>query len=143
MLFRKSDNANCYHSNFVSEGLYHLCKQHGMQLLRYDYDRDNATSKASLRNYVDARNDLANANDIYSGLCYASGVSGKVAVIDIDKKNRQSCGTRNTITQYHSFKFQEDTIQIWRYFDIDEGVEVPYFDSIKVTSGAVIKKKSV
>ena len=92
MLFWKSDNANCYHSNFAAERLYHLCKQHGIQLLRYDYiepskgkdqcDRESATAKALLRNYVDARNDLANANDIYSGLHYASGVANdKVAVI--------------------------------------------------------------
>ena len=91
MLFCKSDNANCYHSNFAAERLYHLCKQHGIQLLRYDYiepskgkdqcDRESATAKALLRNYVDARNDLANAN-IYSGLHYASGVANdKVAVI--------------------------------------------------------------
>ena len=45
------------------------------------------------------------------------------------------------ITQYHSFKFQEDTVKIWRYFDISEGVEVPYSDSVQVISGAVIIKK--
>ena len=39
------------------------------------------------------------------------------------------------ITQYHSFKFQEDTVKIWRYFDISEGVEVLYSDSIEVISG--------
>ena len=60
MLFGKSDNANCYHSNFATERLYHLCKQHGIQLLRYDYiepskgkdqcDRESATAKALLRN---------------------------------------------------------------------------------------------
>ena len=92
MLFCKSDNANCYHSNFVAERLYHLCKQHGIQLLQYVYnepskrkdqcDRESATAKAFLRNYVDAGNDLANANDIYSGLHYISGVANaKKAVI--------------------------------------------------------------
>ena len=95
MLFHKSNNAYCYHSNFAAEGLYHLCKQHGMQLLRYGYneaskgkdqDRASAIGKTLLRNYVDAGNDLANANDIYSGLHYTLGVSGKVAVIDIDTK---------------------------------------------------------
>ena len=60
MLFGKSDNVNCYHSNFATERLYHLCKQHGVQLLRYDYiepskgkdqcDRESATAKALLRN---------------------------------------------------------------------------------------------
>ena len=69
MVFFKSDNANCYHSNFAAERLYHLCKKHGIQLLRYDYnepskgkgqcDRDSATTKAY----------------IYSGLHYASGVA--------------------------------------------------------------------
>ena len=47
------------------------------------------------------------------------------------------------ITQYHSFKFQADTIKISRYFDIGEGVELPYSDSIEVISGAVIKKKKI
>ena len=95
---------------------------------------------------MDAGNDLANANDIYSGLHYASGVANvKVAVIDIDKKKIGKVVAEEIpfITQYHSFKFQEDTIKIWRYFDIGEGVELPYSDSIEVISGAVIKKKSV
>ena len=155
MLFCKSDNANCYHINFAAEGLYHLCKQHGIQLLRHDYnepskgkdqcDRDSATVKALLRNYVDAVNDLANANDIYSGLHYALSVTNaKVAVIDIDQKIRKVAAQEIPFTtQYHSFKFQEDTIKIQRYFDIGEGVEVPCFDSIEVISGAVIKKISV
>ena len=67
--------------------------------LRYDYnepskgkdqcDRESATAKALLKNYVDAGNDLANAKDIYSGLHYASRVANaKVAVVDTDKKNR-------------------------------------------------------
>ena len=47
------------------------------------------------------------------------------------------------ITQYHPFKFQEDTNKICNYFDIGEGVEVPYSDSIKVISGVAIKKNSV
>ena len=128
MLFCKSDNANCYHSNFAAEGFYHLCKQHGIQLLRYDYnepskgkdqcDRESATAKALLRKYVDAGNDLANANDIYSGLHYASGVANaKVAVIDIDKKVGKVVAQEIPfITQYRSFKFQEDTIKVWRCF---------------------------
>ena len=95
----KSDDGNCYHSNFAAEGLYHLYKQHCTQLLRYDYnepskgkdqcDRESATAKALLKNYVDAGNDLANAKDIYSGLHYASRVANaKVAVVDTDIKNR-------------------------------------------------------
>ena len=85
MIFCKSDNANCYHSTFAADGLYHLCKQHGIQLLRNDYnkpskgkdqcDKESATAEALLRNYMDAGNELANANDIYAGLHYASGVA--------------------------------------------------------------------
>ena len=45
--------------------------------------RDSATAKALLRNNADARNDLTNANDIYSSLHYAlEVVNTKVAVID-------------------------------------------------------------
>ena len=95
-----------------------------MCILRYDYnepskgkyqcDGESATAKALLSKYVDAGNDLANANDIYSGLHYASGVANaKVAMIDIDKKVGKVVAQEIPfITQYHSFKFQEDTIKI-------------------------------
>ena len=147
MLFCKSDNANCYHSNFAAEGLYNLCNQRDIQLLRYDCnkpskgknrcDRGSATAKTLLRSDVAAGNGLANANDICNGLHFASGfANAKVAVIDIDKKMGKVVTQEIPfITQYHSFKFQDDTIKIWRYFDIGEGVEMPYFDSIEVTSG--------
>ena len=62
-----------------------MCNQHGIQLLQYFYnepskrkdqcDRESATAKTLLRNYVDAGNDLVNANDIYSVLHYISGVA--------------------------------------------------------------------
>ena len=86
---------------------------------------------------------LANVNDIYSALHYASSIANaKVAVIDIDKEVSKVVAQEIPfITQYHSLKFWEHAIKIWRYFDIGEGVEVPYSDSIEVISGAVIKKK--
>ena len=99
-----------------------------MCILRYDYnepskgkdqcDGESATAKALLRKHVDAGNNLANANDIYSGLHYASGVANaKVAMIDIDKKVGKVVAQEIPfITQYHSFKFQEDTIKVWRCF---------------------------
>ena len=52
MLFCKSDNANCYHSTFAAEGLYHLCKQHDIQLLRYDYNEPQVKEKTSVMGKV-------------------------------------------------------------------------------------------
>ena len=98
--------------------------------------KGSVTAKVLLRNYVDAGSDLTNANDIYKGFHYAlSAANSKMAVTDIDKK-QVKLEEIPFIIQFYSCKFQDNTIKIWRYFDIGEGVEVPYSDSTEIVSGA-------
>ena len=37
-LFGKSDNAGCYHGNFILEATYKLCKNYNFDLIRYDFN---------------------------------------------------------------------------------------------------------
>ena len=37
-LFAKSDNASCYHGNYLPQALYQLCKEQDITLVRYDYN---------------------------------------------------------------------------------------------------------
>ena len=77
-LLTKSDNAGCYHGNFSAESVYNLCKKKGIKLLRYDFnepccgkdqcDRESAAAKNIIRSYVDAGNDLLNAEQLHKAL---------------------------------------------------------------------------
>ena len=95
-LFAKSDNAGCYHGNYSAESMYHLCQKRNIQLLRYDFnepccgkdqcDRESAAAKSILRSFIDAGNDVMNAEDVYEGLHYGFGMKNtKVAVAKIEK----------------------------------------------------------
>ena len=151
-LYAKSDNAGCYHANGAAEGLHYICNQHGLKLLRYDYnepskgkdqcDRDSAAAKTVLRSYVDAGNDIQSAEDIYNGLHYASGVcNAKVGVIEIDRSKTEFLAQDVPgIMQYHSFEFNDNHIKFWRYFDVGEGVAIPYSKKVIFVSGAVVIK---
>ena len=113
MTFCKSDNANCYHSIFAADGLYHLCKQHGIQLLRNDYnepskgkdqcDKESATAEALfIWMLVMNLHMLMTYMVVFTILQVLQ--TQKVAVIDIDKKIRKVVNTqRDTIYYLVSF----------------------------------------
>ena len=103
----KSDNAGCYHGNFSAESIYNLCKKKGIRLLRYDFnepccgkdqcDRESAAAKNIIRSYVDAGNDLLNAEHLHESLHYGLGMkSSKVAVAQLNNAEMTITGTKIT-----------------------------------------------
>ena len=99
----KSDNAGCYHGNFVLEALYKMCKAVEICLLRYDYnepckgkdqcDRQIAGAKTVINSYVDSGHDVVSANHVFDALLYGNGIRNtKVGVIESDHRVRnQKC----------------------------------------------------
>ena len=97
-LFAKSDNASCYHGNYLPQALYQLCKEQDIMLVRYDYnepckgkdqcDCECVGLKTILKSYVDSVNNAECANDIFIALNQSKGLKNKkIAVIEIDKAN--------------------------------------------------------
>ena len=150
-VFTKSDNAGCYHTSLSPEALYGMCKNEGIQLLRYDYnepckgkdqcDRESASAKAVIRSYIDAGNDLMSSLDVFNSMHYGSGVKdAMVCVAEIDDAKASLTGAKvKNFTAYHSIMFEEDGMRMWRYFDVGEGIFQPYLD-VKFVSGIKIIK---
>ena len=125
-LYTKSDNAGCYHTSYSPEALYFMCKQKGMELLRYDYnesckgkdqcDRESAAAKTILRSYVDAGNDLMTAEDIYEAMHYGIGVKYvMISVAEIDSTVSSVSGPKvSSFTSYHSIAFTDEGMRLWR-----------------------------
>ena len=137
-VYIKSDNAGSYHGNYCLKVLYNICKNKNIKLLRYDYnepccgkdqcDRESAAAKSLLRSFVDAGNDITTANDIYKGLQYGFGLkNASVGVKEYDNSATiLSASKIQKISQYHSFQFSDTGIQMWRYFQVSEGENIPF-----------------
>ena len=145
-LFAKSDNASCYHGNFIYEALFKLCKSRSLQLLRYDFnepckgkdqcDRESAGAKTVINSYVDNGNDVINAVGAYDALHYGRGIKNtKVAVIESNVEEASLTGAKiKNISAYHSIKFSEDHMKLYRYYDIGPGVKVSFKPDHAVTT---------
>ena len=137
-IFCKSDNASCYHGNYVLEALYKLAKHFDISLMRYDYnepcrgkdqcDRESSGIKTILNSFVDAGNDVISADDLYESVHYGNGVKkGKISVAEIDADVSNLSGKKITnISDYHSVKFCDNHMYLYRYYDIGEGIKVSY-----------------
>ena len=132
-MYAKSDNASSYHGNFVLEELHNICKQKNIRLMRYDYnepcrgkdqcDREAARYKSLMRSYVDAGNNILNAEDIFKSFHYSSGMKNvAVAVAQVDSHTPMIGEKIPKISNYHSFEFHDDYMIMWRYFGIGSGV---------------------
>ena len=97
-LYTKSDNAGCYHGNYLDEAMYILCRQKGIKLLNYDYnepccgkdqyDHEGAAAKSIIRSFTDSGNDLLDEDDLFKALHYGYGMKdSNVALIQVDTTN--------------------------------------------------------
>ena len=131
--YAKSDNAGCYQGNISAEAIFKLCQKKGIQLKSYDYnqpccgkdqcDRESAAAKNIIRSYVDAGNDLLSAEDINKSLRYGYGMKNcEIVVGEIQIKDVVLEGPKiPNINNFHSFKFHENHMKMWRYYQIVEG----------------------
>ena len=154
-IYTKSDNAGCYHNTLCPEALYRLCSKYGLTLVRYDYnepcrgkdqcDRESAGAKTIMRSYLCSGKDLMTAEDIFQSLHYGYGLKdAEVSVVENDKSKSVLEGKKTPgFTRYHSIEFKETGMKLWRYYDIGEGVFLPYVQTtFKCDGFAVIKQFS-
>ena len=114
--------------------MYQICRRYDIELLRYDYnepckgkdqcDRLSAAAKTVIRSYVDAGNDLMNAEDIYNVLHYSFGVQdAMVCVAEVDTSATTLIGPKvPSFTSYYSVSFTYEGMRLWHFFRIEEGI---------------------
>ena len=107
-----------------------------MQLLRHDFnepccgkdqcDRESASTKTKIRSYVDAGNDLVTAEYVGKAVKYGFGAkNGMISVARVENAELSGLKIPN-ISCYHSYKFEDEYMVLWRYYDIGSRVKVPY-----------------
>ena len=137
-LYVKSDNAGCYHGSLIPAATFKLCNENGFQLIRYDFnepckgkdqcDRESAAIKSILHSYVDSGNNILQAEDIHQALGGGAKLNNtKVVVIAIDSNNSVLTGDKiKNFPNFHSILFHEESMTLWRYFEIGKGMTRQY-----------------
>ena len=114
---------------------YQICRRYDIELLRYGYnepckgkdqcDQESAAAKTIItRSYVDAGNDLMNAEDIYNTLHYGFGMQdAMVCVAEVDTSATTLIGPKvPSFTSYYSVSFTYEGMRLWHFFRIEEGI---------------------
>lgn len=142
-LYGKSDNASCYHGNFIAVALYKMCKKADLCLLRYDFnepckgkdqcDRESAGAKAVINSFVSNGSKVECADDICKALHYGNGIKNAAAgVLEVDVSKSALSGTAmKNISAYHSIQFFNTYMKMYRYYNVGPGVTVNYTDESK------------
>ena len=129
--------------------MFTLCQKKCIPLLRYNYnepccgkdqcDRESAAAKTIIRSYVDSGKDLLTAEDIHQSLHYGYGMrNAQVAVAEISTKDVVlECHNIPNINNFHSFKFSEDHMKMWRYYGVGEG-KIQEYSGIKMKPALTI-----
>ena len=78
---------------------------------------------------------------MFLALYYRSGIQdAEVCVVEIDSSIATLTGAKILSFQnYHSIKFEDKGMVLWRYFDVGEGIRIPY-SGVTFQSGAILKK---
>ena len=136
-----------YHGNFYVENVHKICRVHGINLKRVDYnepqkgkdqcDREAALARNAIRKYVDEGNNLISANDIRKALCTSNLINTKVSVVSFNKG--LLTGTKiDKISSYHSYEISEsNSITALRYYNLGQGVKTKFDGNSDTVESAI------
>ena len=136
-VYLRSDEAGCYHNNFLPSSLKDLGQRVGIKVMRYDFsepqhgkdvcDRIICPMKHAIQKYCNEGHDILTASDMRRALVErpVSGTTASVNQIDcssitIKVKNIDGIST------YHNFEFEDTGIRVWKAFGIGEGRLLPF-----------------
>ena len=142
----RSDEAGCYHNNFLLAAGRDAGKRVGLTVVQYDFsepqyrkdvcDRILCPMKSAIRRYCSEGNDVLSAKDMCTALsehpvrgttscaCSANETQTTLEVNKVDAFSR-----------YHNFKFELNGIRMWRAYGVGKSKVIPYQDIIVKPQG--------
>jgi hypothetical protein len=138
-VYLRSDEAGCYHNNFLPASLKDLGQRVCIKVMRYDFsepqhgkdvcDRILCPMKRAIQKYCNEGHDILTASDMRRALLErpVSGTTASVNRIDyssitIKVKNIDSIST------YNNIEFEDTGIRVWKAFGIGKGRLLPFKD---------------
>ena len=139
-VYLRSDEAGCYHNNFLIAAITDIGERVGVHILRYDYsepphgkdvcDRILCPMKASIRRYCNEGHYILPADDMRSALSerYVKGTSACVCLTDVSKKTLDVQSVEG-FSSYHNFAYETSGVRVWKSYGIAPG-KLILFDGV-------------
>ena len=137
MVFFRSDEPGCYHSNFLIAAVRDIGQRVGVAVEAYDFsepqsgkdvcDRTLCPLKSSVRTYCSEGNDILSASDVKDALQKhpVRANSSSVNMVDELKRSLQ-VKKIDHLSGFHNFTFESSGIRARRAYKIGRGKLFPY-----------------
>ena len=141
-----SDEAGCYHNNFLLAVVTDAGKRFGLTVTQYDFsepqygkdvcDRILCPMKSVIRRYCCKGNDVLSAKDMRTALSERP-VRGSIACVCLVNETQKTLEVNKMdgFSKYHNFTFELNGIRVWRADGVGKGIVIPYQDTIVKLQG--------
>ncbi|CAH3186768.1 unnamed protein product, partial [Porites lobata] len=142
----RSDEAGCYHNNFLLAAVRDARRRVSIEVARYDFsdpqygkdirDRILCPMKSSIRRYCNEGHDVVSAIDMRVALSERP-VQGTTASVYAMNETQKTLEVHNMegFSKYHNFKLEVEGIRAWRAYGVGLGRFVPYREVITEPQG--------
>ena len=136
-VYLRSDEAGCYHGNFLVAAVKDIGERVGISVKSYDFSEPNSGKdvcdrilcplKSSIRVHCSERHDILTASDMKEALKQhpVSGTSAVVGIVNTSKENLEVRKLGN-FGSFHNFQFERFGIRVWKAYGIGQGKLFPY-----------------
>ncbi len=130
--YLRSDEAGCYHNNFLIPAAKDVGERVGIRIERYDYsepqqgkdicDRNLCPMKQAIRQHCCEGHDILTASDMREALSKKKikGTSASVNIVNEAMKTIE-IHKISKFSSFHNFKIEKDGIRMWKAFGIGPG----------------------
>ena len=136
----RSDEARCYHNNFLIAAVKNVGDRVGVKVRHYDFSEPHNGKDVcerilcpmkSVQRYCNEGHDILSARDMYNALSErpVRGTTACVCSLNETQKTLE-INKLEGFSKYHNFKFEDDGIRLWRAHNVGEGKVIPYRDFI-------------
>jgi hypothetical protein len=138
-VYLRSDEAGCYHSNFLIAAVKDIGLRVGVTVAGYHFsepqcgkdicDRILCPLKSSIRTYCNEGNNVLSASDMKKALQQhpVKGTMSCVTVIDESKKSLH-INKLEGFNSYHNFRYNSHGVRVWKCYEIGRGKVYDYDD---------------
>ena len=144
--YLRSDEAGCYHNNFLVPAIRDAGSRIGIAVERYDFsepqhgkdlcDRIICPMKNSVRVYCNEGHDILTAMDMRKALMErpVRGTTAAVCTLNTSNCTLEVNKILNFST-YHNFSYEQAGLRVWKAYNIGTGKFIPYFDIVSKNQG--------
>ena len=142
----RSDEAACYHNNFLLAVVTDAGKRFGLTVTKYDFSQPQygkevyyrilCPMKSAIRRYGCEGNDVLSAKDMRTALSERP-LRGTIACVCLVNETQKSLEVNKIdgFSKYHNCIFELNGIRVWRADGVVKGIVIPYQDTIVKPQG--------